>query len=279
MLRPSEHRRRSARDIATVAGALLALAAAPLAGSATAATTERLRSCLAANAPRKSSALAVQLSTRDRVGEEWTHRGRIFWRRSSAGRSESLICMLDPPAIRGLAYLISEGESDVNLWSYLPEKGRVMQLHLRGAARRARIERTAISYDDLRYLPMNLSAMEAENVTDSIVDGRRVSEVRLSRPRGEDVIYQRIVAFVDEQSCVPLRIEFYAAEDELLKVVTANPASIAEVGGVQIPRALRVEDLKAEVQTEVRIGDIQIDGPSRDEMFVPSQLARNVCGR
>jgi hypothetical protein len=248
-----------------------------LAGAATAASLEEIQACLAANAPKHSSALTVKLSSSRREGAESKLEARIFWRRSPEGLSESLICMSNPPVVRGLAYLISEGESRASLWSYLPELGRVTQIHASEATRRARIGRTAISSDDLRYLPLNLGAAEVLEATDRLVGDRKVSVVRLSLPPGESVSYDKVVAYIDDESCVPLRTEFYESGERLLKVVQADPKSITREGGINVARSLRVEDRKNEVRTAVRVERIEIDGALEDEMFVPSSLQRNVC--
>jgi hypothetical protein len=257
--------------------ALLALAGCLLGDAASAASLEELQACLTANVPERSSALAVKLSSSQRGGAESKLEGRIFWRRSPEGLSESLICMSDPPDVRGLAYLISEGDSRVSLWGYLPEQRRVMHIHAKAAARRARIARTAISSDDLRYLPVNLGDAEVLEATNRLVGDRKVSVVRLSLPSGEDAPYDKVVAYVDDESCVPLRTEFYESGERLLKVVRADPNSITQEGSIHVARSLRVEDRKDQVRTAVRVERIEIDGALTDGMFVPSSLQRNVC--
>ena len=262
---------------ASTAGVLGAVGCWLVAGAGSAASLEEIQACLASNIPKTSSSLTVKLHSRHRGGGESRHEGSIRWRRSAEGRSETLICMVYPPAVRGLAYLILASDSDLNLWGYLPEKERVIQIHARGAARRARIARTAIGYDDLRYLPMNLSRAEPREPRDSLVGDRRVAVVELSLPPGEDPVYERIVSFVDRESCVPLRTEFYDTADQLLKVATADPGSIHREGEIHVARSLSLEDLKNEVRTELRIERIQVDPALPDDMFVPNHLRRNVC--
>lgn len=259
------------------AGALLGLACCVLAGVSAAETLADIEACLAANTPKRSSALTLKLTSRHREGGDFSHEGALYWRRSPAGRSESLICMNQPPAIRGLAYLVLEGESGVNLWGYLPEKQRVMQIHASDAARRSRIARTAIGYDDLRYLPLNTSHAVAGAPREGRIGERDVSIVELSVPPGEPLAYRRVVAFIDRERCVPLRTEFYEPAERMLKVMTADPGTIERVGDIYVARSLVVEDLKNGVRTELRLGSIEIDSGLPDEMFLPTRLQRNVC--
>jgi hypothetical protein len=185
--------------------------------------------------------------------------------------------MAEPAEVRGLAYLVLEGDSGATVWGYLPKKEKVLQIHASVAARRARIARTAVSYDDLRYLPMNLGGARPEQVRSSVVAGRKVAEVQLSLAPGDEPLYARVVSFIDEDSCVPLKTELYETPDKLLKVVTVDPESITRTGGVRLARSMRVEDLKNEVTTELKIQEIRVGVDLPERTFAPAQLKRNRC--
>jgi len=248
-----------------------------LSGTVSAASLEQIQACLAANVPKKSSALTVKLQSRHAGGFKTQHQARIYSRRSPEDRAESLLCMTQPRDVRGLAYLLLEGERGVAVWGYLPEKHRVLQIHAATAARRARIARTAISYDDLRYLPINVSGAEPGEISDSEIAGRKVSVVGLSPPPGEDSLYARIIAFIDGESCVPLRIEFYETVDKLLKILSVDPGKIRASGGIRLGHSMTIEDLKNGVVTELEVEQVRIDPDLPETMFTPTQLQRNQC--
>ncbi len=249
-----------------------------LAGTAFAASFEEIESCLAANVPKTSSALTVKLRSRHADGFDTQHLARIY-SRSRQGRAQTLLCMAEPADVRGLAYLLLESESGVAVWGYLPEKHRVLQIHASTSARRARIARTAISYDDLRYLPINAGGAEPGEVADSVIDGRKVSVIELSPPPGADVLYARIIASIDQETCIPLRIEFYGTNDKLQKIVKADPAHIRRTGGIRLAHSMTIQDLKQKVVTVLRVDNAQIDEELPDSMFAPNQLQRNHCRR
>jgi hypothetical protein len=260
-----------------VAAALVAVMAWLLGGAASADSLEDVESCVASNFPKKSSAVTFELRSRHRDGFESRHEGRTYWRRSAQGRTESLICMEQPPAVRGLAYLVLQDDSEVAVWGYLPEKQRVLRIHASAAAKRARIGRTAISYHDLRYLPINLSGAEPEGVSDSLVADREVFVVRLSLPPGGDSPYARVISFIDQESCVPLRTEFYETADRLLKILTVDPGKVRPTGGIRLAHSMTIEDLKNEVVTELKAVQVEVDPDLPDRMFAPTRLDRNRC--
>lgn len=256
---------------------LLAAALLLLAGSSPADSFDEVRACLAANVPERSSAIGVKLDSQHRDGATFEHRGRIYWQASSKAGSDTLLCMSYPAEIHGLAYLIHDSGDGMDVWGYLPKQQRVVQIHASSAARRARIARTAISYEDLRYLPMNFSTSEPEALRRARLDGRRVVVVRLARSAGGTSEYARVVAFVDEQSCVPLKTEFYGSDERMLKVVTADPETIADAGRVRLARSIRVHDLKNEVETRVRVEGIEVDGELPAGLFTTRFLERGKC--
>jgi hypothetical protein len=260
-----------------VEAALVAVLCWLLGGAALAESLEDVEACVASNFPKKSSAVSFELRSRHRDGFESKHAGRTYWRRSAQGRTESLICMEQPPSVRGLAYLALQDDSGVAVWGYLPEKQRVLRIHASAAAKRARIGRTAISYDDLRYLPINLSGAEPEKISNALVADREVFVVRLSLPPGGDSPYARVVAFVDRESCVALRTELYETADKLLKILTVDPGEIRRTGGIRLAHSMTIEDLKNEVVTELKVLQVEVDPELPDPMFLPTRLDRNRC--
>jgi hypothetical protein len=236
---------------------------------------EELGACLAANVPKTSSSLSVTLESRDRAGREYEQKAQIYWKKSSPTRSLTLVCMTSPRDVRGLTYVVHADESDHTLWVYLPEEERTVRINTREAASRGRIARTAISYEDIRYLPLNLSRAEVEKIHDSTAEDGALSVVRLALPPGRNSLYERVTASVDRESCVPLRIEFEETGAKTSKVVTADRSTITREGKTSFARSMRVEDLDREVTTVLVVEKIAIDEPLPDRIFEPmSQRGR-----
>ena len=258
----------------------LALALGLVPAGAQAASLDELRACLAENVPSRSSALDVALATRDRAGNESGQRARVLWKRSSEGDSRSLVCMTDPPALSGLAYLVVERPEGNRIYGYLPDEERVLRMHPRHAASQARIARTAITQEDLRYFPVNLSGVEAEDPAGNIlIGGRPVTAVRLVLPPRDLGSYARVVAYIDDETCVPLKIEFYVEGDELRKTVTARAETIAREGGIHLARSLRITDVKHGIATGLRVESIDVDPELPEALFTEAHLERGGCAR
>ncbi len=249
-----------------------------LSGVSSAAPLEEIQACLASNIPERSSALAVRLQSRTRVGEAHAHEARIYWKRSADGMNKTLICMTSPRDVRGLTYVVHERDSRHALWVYLPEEERVVRINPGEAASRGHIARTAISYEDIRYLPLNLINAVQQRDDDSSIGDRTVSVVRFSLPPDSGSNYDHITFFVDTESCVPLKTDFYESADRLSKVASADPATIQREGAVRLARSITIRDLGREVETELVVDEIEIDPDLPDRMFDP-QSQRGRCPR
>lgn len=239
---------------------------------------EDAQTCLASNIPQKSMKLAVRLKSRDRAGRSHVHEARIYWKRSADGLSKTVLCMTSPRDIRGLTYVVHDHSSGHALWVYLPEDGRAVRINPGEAARRGHIARTAISYEDIRYLPLNLTAAVQERDPDTVVGGRPVSVVRFSLPPESGSDYDQLTFFVDPESCVPLQTDFHAPDEKLRKIARADPDTIHREGGIRLARSIRIEDLQRGVETELVVEDVEIDPDLPDRMFDP-QSQRGLCKR
>lgn len=237
------------------------------AGGTAPAALDEVRACLAANLPHRSSEFQLKLDTSATAGWSAAHEGRVYWRRGPEGGSQTLLCMTAPRDVRGLAYLIHEGDAGQAVWAYLPAERRTVRINTRSAATRTHISRTAIRYEDLRYLPFNLAEAESRAAEDAKVGDRDVSVVELALPTGADSSYERVVARVDRDTCVPLEIEFWETGGRHGKTLRASPETIETLGTTRIARTLRVEDHVRQVVTHVIVEEAQIDAGLADRLF------------
>jgi outer membrane lipoprotein-sorting protein len=182
--------------------------------------------------------------------------------------------MTSPRDVRGVAYLSHQLESKHTLWVYLPEQGKSFRIDPGLAARRGRIARTAISYEDLRYLPLNLTQPTGAETTDFTttdftVRDRQLSLVQLALPPGVGSLYDRIVSFVDPETCLPLRIEFEGLVGDTLKIATADSDTIERMEERWVARSTKIEDLQRGVVTNLVIEKMDIDPDLPDRIFDP----------
>jgi len=266
-------------SLRAIAASWMCLAAASLAGSARAQqgpptrSLEEIRECARANVPDKSAVQSVDLKTTDRLGGSRTLDARIYWKPTAEGLSRVLVQVEGPANVRGSAYLVLETEAGKNeMFTYLPEFGRVRRIQSDSAG--GSLFGTDFTYEDFIHLQQGASSAKSEKLPDTEIDGHGAHVIAALPAPDESSAYAKVLSFIDRETCVPLKIEFYAHSGDLLKVLTADPATISREGSFWVPHAVTLKDLKNETQTDAAFRKVEFDEDVPDRLFSVSHLER-----
>jgi hypothetical protein len=253
----------------------LAALALCLGDSARSQTVDEIEACFRANMPERTSVQTIKLRSTDRAGGERTLEAKLYWKRTPEGLSRTLIEIEAPPADRGSAYLWLEREEGEDMFVYLPELQRVRRIHPRTAA--GSLFGTDFSYDDVqRMQTISAEQAPAERLPDVTLEGREVWVVQ-SFPVGTELLpprYEKIVYFVDRESCIPLKIELYGVGAQLEKVAQVDPRSIAREGKGWMARSVSMRDLRNGTESQIIVEKIELDAKVSDRVFSLQRLER-----
>jgi hypothetical protein len=72
---------------------------------------------------------------------------------------------------------------------------------------------------------------------------------------------ERLLGFVDQEYCLPLRVEFYGQNGQPRKLLRVDPAQVTREAESWVPRLLVVEDLVEGSQSTFRVDSIEVDIP------------------
>jgi len=236
---------------------------------------DEIEACFRANMPEKTSVQTVKLRSTDRGGGQRTLEAKLYWKRTPEGFSRTLIEIEAPPSDSGSAYLWLERKTGEDMFVYLPELQRVRRIHPRTAA--GALFGTDFSYDNVKqFQKISQEGASAERLPDATLEGREVAVVR-SFPAGKEgspPLYESIVYFVDRESCIPLKIEFYGAKATLRKIARVDPASITREGEGWVARSVSIRDLGNETESELIVEKIELDAEVSDKVFSVQRLER-----
>ncbi len=252
--------------------AALALAGIVMASPAGAApefgTLDEISACIRRNTPDVTSLQAVEFSARDRLGDERTTRVKIASRRTPEGYRKVLAQITAPEDVKDTSFLIEEGEGGISMSVYSP--GLDVPKSIAGGEASGSLFGTDFSYEDFERLQgMNWEA-EAQGFTrqeDGSVDDRP-AYVLESRP--ETSSYERILAYVDKETCIALRTELYETGRRLRKVLIADPEEVRELDGAWFAHDLVMLDLRDQTQTRLVVQSVStgLELPEFDPMTV-----------
>jgi hypothetical protein len=221
--------------------------------------------------PKTSSVQTVVLRSTNRVGDTTQSGAKLHWKMFDDGLSKVLLRFSDPLDMRGAGVLLIEKENRrPDVFMYLPELNKTRRVSSSAAS--SSLFGTDFSYEDFeRIVGMSADAAK-ERGGDEVIEGREVL-VLIGRPDPEfGSAYERIVTFVDKQTCVPLRIESYEPGDQLRKVFTVDAAEIKHEGDLWVPYRQTMSDMRDETQTDIVVEKVEIDVKIHRKMFSAREL-------
>jgi hypothetical protein len=244
-----------------------------LAAQAAALDLDSVRACLAANAPSRSARIALDLRSEDAAGQRTEQRARVLWRRVSADERRVLLRMEAPVSVAGSALLAIARHGELpEIHLYLQDLGRSRRIY-RPEQLRGFLGRSGVELAELwRMIEPNGELAERWVEEGGRREGRPVwvVEGELRRPR--QATAQRVVSHVDQESCIPLRVETWDAGGRLLRIVSVDPSQLAREQGRWVPREILFEDLGSGSRGSVRVTSLELDASMAPGLFTVKSL-------
>jgi hypothetical protein len=241
------------------------------AGAADHAVTDDVTACVQRNLPQPDSIRAIRFTSRDRVGAKTITSVKIYGRRSEDGLRQLFVRFLEPEDIRGTALLFLErkGDNEVYFASTELEEPR----KITGSGRSANLFGTDISYEDFERLEGMRPGEPSQRKADETVRDRPVYVIE-THP--ENSGYERIVSYIDQESCLPLRMKFYDSGGQQRKELTTNPRANLKHGPVWVPHTALMRDLRDLTTTHLMVDSHEQDDLLPDGIFSVEALQETV---
>ena len=228
-------------------------------------TAQEIQACVRQNVESKSATQRIELDAKDRVGAINRLDARVYYKKDETGAMRVLMQIEAPEDLREAAILLVERPSGQDIFMYVPEQRRVRRLH--GRTVTDTMFGTDFSYEDFRRMQAIGNDLPAERLPDAEIGGRPVFVLGSKMPESAESVYQRLVAYVDQATCVPLKVEFFQKGETPRKVLEADPAQIVEEKGRRVAKKLVMRDLQADTETAITISDLQVDVEIPEKLF------------
>jgi outer membrane lipoprotein-sorting protein len=231
---------------------------------------EVVRTCMAKNLPETTSVQTIELRARDRGGYESIMQADVYWKRFKDAPAKVLMYMHEPSDVRGARFLIIQNEPQNDMYIYMPGLFKVRKITSKNISNS--MLGTDFSYEDFERLQGVMTEMKAEQQPDEVLDGRPVYVVS-SNP-GDNSGYEKIISYIDIETCVTLKTELLEQGGRLRKTLTVKPEDIRQIGGIHVPMEVIIKDLRDKTKTTMVIDEISINVPLEDDLFDPTQLKK-----
>ncbi|MDJ0849982.1 MAG: outer membrane lipoprotein-sorting protein [Myxococcota bacterium] len=227
--------------------------------------------CVSRNLPEESGVLDFSLRVRDREGGFTESAAELLWIRPGEGLSRVVLRVTQPEKTRGTSVLVVEREDDdPDLFVYLPAISKVKRV--RKGRLKGSLLGTDFSYEDFERVQGLAQKTHVELTDDFEVDGRPVwvLEARPEDRRSSE--YSRIVTYVDQEFCLPLRMEFVDWKQQLRKVLSSDANGVRRDGPRFLPSGFVMRDLRDRTETQVTVRSIAIDPGLAEDQFTKQAL-------
>ncbi|MBW2267352.1 MAG: outer membrane lipoprotein-sorting protein [Deltaproteobacteria bacterium] len=233
-------------------------------------TAEEIDACYESNFPDSTAVQTVTLSAKDRIGAVTTSRATLYWKKFDDGLSKVMMRFEKPADLRGAGLLMIEKKKRNDLFMYLPELRRVKRIskHMSSGS----MFGTDFSYEEFeRIQGMKLDGV-SERLEDDEIGGREMYVTSATPAAEEESSYERIKTWIDKQTCVALRTEFYERGDQPRKIMTAPYERVSREADVWVAREIVMHDRRDETDTTLRVEELEIGLEVPRKLFSQKEL-------
>lgn len=176
-----------------------------------------------------------------------------------------------PPDVRRTTFMVHAypGRND-DRWVYVPALDLVRRIAAQDA--RSSFVGSDFNYEDVSG--RDVSADEHRLLRRDTLDGRAAWVIESRPVRAAE--YERRVSWIDRETALPLREEYYDTGDVPYRVYTSDEIREVTTGDGVVPTvvARTMENVRTGHRTEVRLVEIEYDVGIADEVFTEASLRR-----
>ncbi len=234
-------------------------------------SADEIDSCIRKNRPTETSVLEVSFRSKDRIGGITEKSGTLSWKRFDGDLSRLVLRFRYPNDVRGAAVLLIEAkERAPEMFMCIPALQKVRRVTTRTVS--SSLFGTDFSYEDFQRLQGYTASVSKLRLEDAVLADRPAFVVERTLEPDAGSAYGRIVDFVDQETCLPLRTESYERGGRLRKVLTADPAAFEFSGSVWVARSMLMRDLLDETETALLVEKVEIDTKLNRKVFSTRDL-------
>ena len=214
---------------------------------------EKLMACMRANIPATLRIQEFQLTSSDRKGEQRKMAGRLF-AKNEKDLLRAMLKLTSPADLSGASYLIREGQKADEMYVFLPALNRVRRIN--GSAGDGPLFGTDLSYADIKQVQNAFMGAAPRIEGKEKLESRPATVVSVVPTAESGSRYSRIKAWVDDASCLAVKVEFM--EGTTIRKRLAAPASaIAKAGNYWYVSESTMFDLKLGTKTQLKITGVK----------------------
>lgn len=182
--------------------------------------------------------------------------------------SKGLIYFKKPVDVKGTGFLSWEYDDpskDDDRWLYLPALKKVRRIS--GSSKSDYFMGTDFTYDDLG--DRSVDEDNHELLREEKIDGNTCWVVE-STPKNKDDMYSKVIKWIRQDALMPVKVEFYDKQDNLLKILTVS--DVRKQDGFWTGFRMEMENIQEKHKTILEITKMHYNQGLKDNFFKVSTL-------
>ncbi len=260
----------------TVKASLFLLLVLGFCGVAQADESRKILECMRSNVPSSLRVQDIELTTTDRSAGSRSLRGKLYGLSETEGGIHHVSAMLHvyaPENLAGSAVLLREATQvrEQGIYVYLPAVRRVRRVT--GEFADGALLGSDFSYQDFKQLQNGFDGLDATLESRQVLEQRPVFVLSFKPLPGSLSSYSRIRSWVDQKTCVPLKVDFYQGQT-LSKQLHVPVAAIKQSGNRWYAADIFIRDLRAGTGSQLHVVGVDSDVKLSRATFSPSFFYR-----
>ncbi len=230
--------------------------------------------CMRANVPLSVKVQNIELISTDRSGSERKIKGKLYVQQEAStagsdGLVRAALRIKEPANLAGAAYLVREASKyrEQGMYVYLPSVRRVKRIS--GEFADGSLLGSDFSYNDFQLIQNAFGERRPTLETAGKVENRDAYVLSFKPTANTPLGYSQVRAWVDQKTCVPLKLEFYQGKN-LIKQLLAPVAGLKQSGTHWYSSELEMSNLKAGTKSLLKILELSSDEKLPKRIFDPA---------
>ena len=230
-------------------------------------TVSEVRACMAKNLAYRGALRDLKVEVTDREGKTRALKMKLFWKPTKAGAARMNLRVLEPADLKGSSYLMLDSDQGEEVYFYLPASKQVQKIS--GQMMAQPLWGTDFSYGEIKQVHGVLETGNAARKADAKVGGRSVFVLEaMTQP--EKTGYSKILSYVDQDTCVLLKSEFFGKNGKAAKIMEGDLATLFTLDEYSVMLNYTMRDLRKKTKTLLTMSDLNLLEGSREALFSPA---------
>ncbi|MDR1873164.1 MAG: outer membrane lipoprotein-sorting protein [Deltaproteobacteria bacterium] len=192
-------------------------------------------------------------------------------RQKEVNAEKQLIAFLEPPDVRGTAYLTwayKDPQKEDDMWVFLPAES--LTRRVAGGARKGPFMRSDFSLEDILKREVDDDLWVLDRTED--LGGAACYVLTATPAKASNSSYAKKIIWVRKDIYLPTKVEFYEKNDQLIKTLILG--DFQSVQGIWTPLKQETRTARQDSATTLELSQVTYNQPLAEDLFQPQNLKR-----